>query len=102
MATNGGFFGTSAGVGKSYSLAEGDGILYSPNLEELGRSGMSYYATRCAFGASKGNEFDAFWVYKSGSNGTYAYSEPSPNSEGSPPQPIPNATFPTDAVEWDL
>jgi hypothetical protein len=50
IATNGGFFGVSSGVGKSYSLASGNNTLYSPNIGSVTRSGITYYPTRCAFG----------------------------------------------------
>lgn len=102
IATNGGFFGTSNGVGSSYSLAAKNFNLLSPNLEKLTRSGVSYFPTRCALGIDADLMFDAYWVYKSSSNGTWSYDIPSPNKENYPPQPVPNEVFPTVAKEWNI
>lgn len=112
IATNGGFFGTSNGQGVSYSLAEADGDIWSTNLEQLTRSGVPYYPTRCAFGVDNTGQFEAHWVYTASceatntkslsSCGIWAYDMPSPNTQANPPQPVPNATFPTIASTWDI
>jgi hypothetical protein len=103
IATNGGFFGSSNGVGMSYSFAAGGYNKYSANIPSLSRSGVSYFPTRCAFGVDKTHSFDAFWIYDiPNSNSSWAYSKPSPNKQGTSPQPVPNATFPTAATMWSV
>lgn len=102
IATNGGFFGTSNSKGMSYSLAEAQGNLLSPNVEKVARSGISYFPTRCAFGIDKSGSANAFWVYKSNTGGTWAYENPSNNKQSTEPQPVPTDTFPSRAMSWDL
>jgi hypothetical protein len=109
IGTNGGFFGTSNGKGVSYSLAAADKNLYAPNLEALSRNSLTYYPTRCAFGVDNNGAFDAYWIYANNNtddnNATIslAYSAPSPNYQQYPnPQPMPNNTFPSTAIEWNL
>ena len=102
VATNGGFFGTSEGIGLSYSLAAMESKLLSPNMQSLSRSGQLYYPTRCAFGINKKSSFDAYWVYESDSGGIWAYDKPSPNIQSSSPQEVPSDKFPTAAIDWDI
>ncbi|WP_188876090.1 phosphodiester glycosidase family protein [Sphingobacterium alkalisoli] len=100
---NGGyFFGTS-----SLSLVQYNGVVNATNVASLNRSynGVStpYYPTRAAFGLSSSYVPSVAWVYNvtAGAGGLYAYSIPSPNAEGAPPQARPSNAFPAGGVLWD-
>ena len=87
-ALNGGYFGG----GQSYSLVLDDGVLLSPNIKALTRSGTTFYPTRGAFAMSYERSPDVGWVYDVEGT-TYVYPTPAPNAPGAP-QPQPTRSFP--------
>jgi len=97
---NGGYFWS----GTSLGLMIRDGITIShaqPVVNRLFQNVQTpYYPTQGAFGWEINGQFSAQWVYKS-NNKLYSYPTPSPNKAGEKPYPIPSATFPDGAVEWN-
>jgi hypothetical protein len=99
---NGGFFGGNA----SYSLVKFNNAVLSPNIKAVNRTynGTStpYYPTRAAFGVSSTGSPLTAWVYSigAGNDNIYSYPSPSPNVEGSAPQPVPDAAFPAGGAAW--
>lgn len=99
---NGGFFGGNS----SYSLVKYNNTVLAPNIKSVNRtfngSSTPYYPTRAAFGVSATGQPEVAWVYSvgAGNDNIYAYPQPSPNSEGSAPQPVPDASFPTGGGPW--
>lgn len=99
---NGGFFGGNA----SYSLVKYNTTVLSPNIKSVNRTynGIStpYYPTRAAFGVSSTGLPMTAWVYSigAGNDNIYSYPSPSPNAEGSAPQPVPDAAFPAGGAAW--
>lgn len=93
-AINGGYFGG----GQSFSLVLNDGVVLSPQIAALTRSGVTFYPTRGAFGLSRQRQPDVAWVYDVDGE-TYAYPAPSPNRPGAP-APRPTATAPEGGAPW--
>ncbi|TAD93559.1 MAG: hypothetical protein EAY75_00945, partial [Bacteroidetes bacterium] len=100
---NGGFFGGSS----SFSLLKYNNTVLSPNIKSVNRtfngSATPYFPTRAAFGVSSTGAPSAAWVYSigSGNDNVYSYPAPSPNAEGSAPQPVPDASFPVGGAPWN-
>lgn len=100
---NGGFFGGNA----SYSLVKYNNTVLSPNIKSVNRtyngSSTPYFPTRAAFGVSSTGVPSSAWVYSigAGNDNIYSYPSPSPNAEGSAPQPIPDASFPAGGTVWN-
>lgn len=101
---NAGFFGTNV----SYSLVQYQGQVKAANIKSLTRTyngaSTSYYPTRGAFGLNAQGIPDITWIYHVGAgNGTvYSYTSPSGNALGSAPKPLPDASFPEGAKEWNV
>jgi hypothetical protein len=101
---NGGYFGGS----QSFSLVKYNNVVASPNIKQVNRtyngSSTPYFPTRAAFGFSSTGAPSAAWVYSigAGNDDIYSYPQPSPNAEGSAPQPVPTATFPTGGTPWNV
>ena len=101
---NGGYFG----VGVSYSLVRWNGETLADNIRSLNRNyqgtSTAYYPTRAAFGLNNQNKPSIGWVYTVNQAGgpLYIYPQPSPNVEGSAPQPIPSSSFPSGGIIWDV
>lgn len=99
---NGGYFGGNS----SYSLVKYNNTISSPNIKSVNRTynGTStpYYPTRAAFGVSNTGVPSVAWVYSigAGNDNIYSYPLPSPNAEGSAPQPVPDAAFPAGGASW--
>ncbi|NGM60804.1 phosphodiester glycosidase family protein [Sphingobacterium sp. SGG-5] len=102
--TNGGYFG----VGVSYSLVRWNGETSADNIRALNRNYQgvptTYYPTRAAFGLDIQNKPSVEWVYTVNQAGgpLYSYPQPSPNVEGSEPQPIPSSSFPSGGSVWEV
>lgn len=95
-AINGGYYGG----GQSFSLVLEDGIVASPNIKALTRSGQTFFPTRGAIGVNADRMPDVAWVYDV-ANMTYAYPAPSPNAPGAP-RPQPDRGFPDGGAVWDV
>jgi len=99
---NGGYFGGNA----SYSLVKYNNTVLSPNIKSVNRtyngSSTPYYPTRAAYGVSATGSPLSAWVYSigAGNDNIYSYPSPSPNVEGSAPQPVPDAAFPAGGAAW--
>jgi hypothetical protein len=99
---NGGYFGGN----QSFSLVQYSGVVQSANIKSVSRNfnGVStaYYPTRAAFGITSTGSPSTAWIYHvgAGNNEIYAYPSPSPNVEGSAPQPVPTETFPAGGIRW--
>ena len=94
LAINGGYFGGGASV----SLVVDGGQTLAQNIGALGRSSGTYYPTRGAFGLLTSGAFDVAWVYGVAGT-TYAYPNPSPNTETTP-APQPSAAYPAGGAPW--
>jgi Phosphodiester glycosidase len=101
---NGGYFGGN----QSFSLVKYNNVVSSPNIKQVNRtyngSSTPYYPTRAAMGFSSTGVPSAAWVYSigGGNDNIYSYPLPSPNAEGSAPQPVPTETFPAGGAAWTV
>lgn len=99
---NGGYFGGNS----SYSLVKFNNTVLSPNIKVVNRTyngtSIPYYPTRAAFGMSSSSIPSVTWVYNigAGNDNIYSYPSPSPNAEGTAPQPLPDASFPAGGTVW--
>lgn len=101
---NGGFFGGNS----SYSLVKFNNTQSSHNIKSVNRTynGVStpYYPTRAAFGIQANGSPTTAWIYHIGptNDNIYQYPAPSPNAEGSAPQPVPTDIFPSGGTPWTV
>ncbi len=101
---NGGYFGGNS----SYSLVKFNNVVSSPNIKAVNRtyngSSTPYYPTRVAFGIQSNGSPTTAWIYSigSGNDNIYSYPAPSPNAEGTAPQPVPTDIFPAGGSPWTV
>ncbi len=103
IMTNGGYFGANV----SYSLVMNANQTLVPNIRAVVRphnnENYTYYPTRGAFGVTPQLQPQAAWVYTPpGSDITYSYPAPAPNTLSELPLPQPDATFPDGAGLWQV
>ncbi|MDX1741458.1 MAG: phosphodiester glycosidase family protein, partial [Rhodothermales bacterium] len=96
VAINGGYFGGD----QSFSLVAQDGVIITPNIGALNRSGTIFWPTRSAFAVLDDSTPDVAWIYDVAGT-QYFYPAPSPNAIGSP-EPQPSAAFPEGGAPWPL
>ena len=99
VCINGGYFETTINSSLSYSLVIDRGNIKSNNIQDLERSGLTYYPTRGAIGVDNNQQGQCGWS-TSVDGTTWVYSTPSPNVEGETPQPKPSSTFPSGGRAW--
>jgi len=99
-AINGGYFGGNS----SYSLVKYNNIVSAPNIKSVSRPPYIYFPTRAAFGIQTNGAPTTAWIYHvgTGNDNIYSYPSPSPNVEGSTPEPTPNEAFPTGGAAWTV
>lgn len=104
VCINGGFYGGN----QSFSLVKYNNAVSSANIKVVNRTfnGVStpYYPTRGAFGITSAGTPSVAWIYSvgSGNDNIYSYPAPSPNAEGSAPQPVPTESFPAGGAAWNV
>lgn len=101
---NGGFFGGNS----SYSLVKYNNQQSSVNIKSVNRTyngtSAAYFPTRAAFGIRSNGSPTTAWIYHvgTGNDNIYSYQTPSPNAEGSAPQPVPTENFPSGGTAWAM
>lgn len=101
IVINGGYFYSDSGLNYPASLAVNEGKIYSYNLNYASLDWVTmYYPTRAAFIEHSDGRFEAAWTYRNGAD-HYLYQSPAENGYGNTPLPIPSATYPVAAQDFE-
>lgn len=105
---NGGYFFSEGGKNYNASVAVSAGRTYGVNINYASMDWETmYYPTRGVFYQNESmaaspleNEPRVGWTYWSGGARHYLYSEPAKNAWEADPLPVPDASFPSDGVDF--
>ena len=100
VVVNGGYFFSEGGKQYNASVAVSGGKVYGVNLNYASEDWVTYYyPTRGVF-YEKDGACATGWTYWSGGARHYLYDVPAANSWSKDPLPVPDASFPAQAVDF--